>query len=226
VETFTQEIIMNNLYFSTQGPRNFKVFYEPGMDGGGTWFGQEYISVIPERYPRRIFENCLEWCAGPGYIGYSILDHGLCNHLSLVEIHTPTAQQAQRTKEDSSNQCDSQVTIYNTGDISQLPENAKFDLIVGNPPHFFHASTDPTSSRIESDPGWQVHQNFFANIAQHLTRDGVILLQENMLETTVDTFSPYIESAGLKVTDWFQSPKWFGYPKDSCLIYYIEIMHQ
>lgn len=226
MEPFTQEIIMNNLYFCTEGPRNFKVFYQPGMDGGGTWFGQEYVSIIKERYPEKTFSNCLEWCAGPAFIGYAILDHGLCNYLSLIEIHTPTAQQADRSRTDPGNNCADQVTIYNTGDIGQIPEGVKFDLIVGNPPHFFHASTDPVVSRIESDPGWLVHQNFYNNITQYLADDGVILLQENMVESTVDTFRSYIDAAGLKVTDWFRSPKWFKYPKDTCLIYYIEMTHK
>jgi methylase of polypeptide subunit release factors len=217
---------MNNLYFSTKGPRNFKVFYEPGMDGGGTWFGQEYISIIQERYPGKIFSNCLEWCAGPGYIGYAILNHGLCKHLSLIEIDPPTAQQAEQTRTDSDNNCSNEVTIYNTGDIGKIPNDVEFDLIVGNPPHFFHASTDPIASRIQSDPGWQVHQNFYANIASRLSDNGVILIQENMMGSTVETFNPYVEQAGLQVTDWFRSPMWFKYPKDSCLIYYMEVMHK
>lgn len=216
---------MNNLYFLTEGPRNLKVFYQPGMDGGGTWFGQEYISVIQQRYPGRVFKNCLEWCAGPGFIGYSILDHGLCEHLSLVEIHTPTAQQAEKSKLDAANNCSSEVTVYNIGDLSLLPEDAQFDLVVANPPHFLHPSTDETVSRIESDPEWRVHQNFYANIAEHLTPDGIILMQENMVESTVESFDFYIREAGLKVTDWFKSPKWFKHPDETCQIYYIEIRH-
>jgi len=214
-----------NLYFSTNGPRNFKVYYQPGMDGGGTWFGQEYIEVIKQRYPDKQFDNCLEWCAGPAFIGYAILDHALCRHLTLVEIHEPTAAMADKSRLDAHNQCADEVTIYNIGDISQLPEHEKFDLIVGNPPHFLFPSVDPDVSRIESDPNWAVHQNFYANIAEHLAPGGVILLQENMLESRPDSFKYFIREAGLKITDWFESPNWFKKPDDMCQIYYLEVRH-
>jgi methylase of polypeptide subunit release factors len=216
---------MDNLYFSTTGPHQYRVFYRPGMDGGGTWFGQEYATVLSTLYPNRQFRNCLEWCAGPAFIGYNILDHGLCKHLTLIEIHDETAAQSERSRSDSHNKCVDQVTIYNSGTISDIPAEKQFDLIVGNPPHFPHASVDPDVSRIESDDGWRVHRDFFANVKPRLAPDGVILLQENMIGSTVETFEKCIQHAGLQVRQWFRSPKWFKYPEDNCQIYYIEIVH-
>lgn len=215
---------MNNLYFSTTGATQYHVYYQPGMDGGGTWFGQEYSDIIAARYADRVFANCLEWCAGPAFIGYNILDHGLCQHLTLLEIHALTVAQAERSRVDPHNSCSDQVTIYNSGTMSDIPAHSQFDLIVGNPPHFPHASTDPEVSRIESDDGWQIHQEFFANVKNRLSPNGVILLQENMIGSTVDTFDLYIKQAGLELRDWFVSPKWFRHPTDDCQIYYMEIV--
>jgi methylase of polypeptide subunit release factors len=215
---------MNNLYFSTTGADQYRVYYQPGMDGGGTWFGQEYAEILSKKYPDRKFQHCLEWCAGPAFIGYNILDHGLCNHLSLIEIHAATAAEAERTRLDSYNNCSDRVTIYNSGTISDIPAHAQFDLIVGNPPHFPYASTDPDVSRIESDDGWQVHQDFFANVKRRLAPNGVILLQENMIGSTAQLFEPYIRQAGLELQDWFTSPNWFRQPTDDCQIYYMEIV--
>jgi tRNA1(Val) A37 N6-methylase TrmN6 len=216
---------MNNLYFSTTGVNQYRVYYQPGMDGGGTWFGQEYAEILPKKYPDRKFQHCLEWCAGPAFIGYNILDHGLCKHLSLIEIHAATAAEAERTRLDSHNNCSDLVIIYNSGTVSDIPTETKFDLIVGNPPHFPHASEDSDVSRIESDVDWQVHQDFFDNIKSRLSADGIILLQENMLESTVATFEPYIKQNGLQVISWYPSPRWFKQPEEDCQIYYIEITH-
>ena len=32
--------------FRTAGPRNLVVYYTAEMDGGGTWFGQEYVNCL------------------------------------------------------------------------------------------------------------------------------------------------------------------------------------
>lgn len=216
---------MNNLYFSTSGQRQYRVYYEPGMDGGGSWFGQEYTEILSSRYPNRVFGNCLEWCAGPAFIGYNILDHGLCQHLTLIEIHSATVEQAIKTKMDSYNNCADRVTIYNSGTVADIPNYTQFDLVVGNPPHFPHASVDADVSRIESDPEWLIHRDFFSNIKTRLLENGVILLQENMIGSTAKTFEHYVNQAGLKITEWFVSPKWFKQPEEICQIYYIEITH-
>ena len=216
---------MNNLYFRTSGSHQYRVYYQPGMDGGGTWFGQEYAEILSEKYPERQFRNCLEWCAGPAFIGYNILDHGLCDQLTLLEIHAPTVAQAERSRTDSHNNCAELVTIYNSGTIADIPAAAQFDLIVGNPPHFPHPSTDPHVNRIECDVDWKIHQDFFANVKNRLAPEGIILLQENMLESTVHTFEPYIRRNGLRVLSWYTSPRWFKQPEESCQIYYIEIGH-
>lgn len=214
----------SNLYFTTTGKNKLKVYYQPGTDGGGTWFGQEYLSVIENRYPGRVFDKCFEWCSGPGYIGYSILGHELAHKLCLADIYEPVTQQANRSRLDPYNRCANRVSVYHTGDISTIPEHEQFDLIVGNPPHFPNAAADAESHRLQSDVNWQTHQNFFAHIKSHLTADGVILLQENMSGSTVNTFRDMITRNDLKVTDWFKSPNWFK-ENDPCQIYYIEITH-
>jgi len=216
---------MDNLYFTTSGKTGYQVFYKPGMDGGGTWFGQEYADVIKELYRNRVFSNCLEWCAGPGYIGFNLLDHGLCKNLSLLEIHTPTAEQAIKSKHSIFNGCANAVTVYNAGSVAAIDPTTKFDLVVGNPPHFPNASDDPDVSRIESDPDWAVHADFFKNIKTRLAPDGVILLQENMIGSTPSVFEPYINANNLRINSWFKSKNWFDYPDELCKIYYIEIVH-
>jgi methylase of polypeptide subunit release factors len=215
----------SNLYFSTTGERKLKVYYQPGLDGGGTWFGQEYPEILAARYPGRVFERCYEWCCGPAFIGYNILDHGLCKTLCLSDIHQPAIDQVHKTIADPHNNCQDRVTAYCTGDVGKIPQHEMFDLIVGNPPHFPGRSDDANTARVESDVDWKVHVNFYANIARHLTPDGVILLQENAWGSDYNTFREMIWHAGLKMTDCFNSPKWF-HPGQDCQIYYLELVHK
>lgn len=213
--------VVPGLYFSSTGPRNLKVYYQPGMDGGGTWFGQEYIAVIAERYRRR-FERCFEWCSGPGFIGYSLLDHGLVERLTLADCFEPALASARETAQDADNKIADRIDVFHSDTITGLPYTEPFDLVVGNPPHFYHPPEHPTFDRLDCDPGWQTHQEFFANIGTRLADDGIILLQENWPGSQPDTFAPWIETNGLRMTDWWPSLAWWQEDTD-CKIYYLEI---
>ena len=212
----------NNLYFNTGGDHNYRVYYQPGMDGGGTWFGQEYITQISRRWPARRFRKCFEWCSGPGYIGFGIMGHELADTLCLADIHQPTIEYVKRSIRE--NNCADRVSAYVADSISTLPESELFDLVVGNPPHFPSASDIDDVTRLESDVGWNIHQEFFANIGRHLTPDGVILLQENELGSTVEDFRVMIESAGLEIRGHWRSPNHYR-EQGMTKIYYIEIGH-
>lgn len=212
-----------NLYYSTPGPNQYRVYYQPGQDGGGTWFGQEYVGIIKERYPDRQFNRAFEWCSGPGFIGMSLLDHGLVEHCVFADVHKPCIQQLWTTAQDGYNQVGANMFVYHAGAISELPDHEVFDLIVGNPPHFPVASDNKEVTRVECDVEWDIHKEFFRNISQHMNQDSVILLQENHDGSSADLFRPWIEENGLMITDWFESPQWWHYPDSHTQIYYIEI---
>lgn len=213
--------------FQTTGPKPIKVFYAKEQDGGGTVFGWEYVEVIKNKYPKKCFKRCYEWCSGPGFIGYSILSHGLCQSLCLSDLYDPSVTSAENTSTHPENNCRNDVSIYLLKDIALLPASEKFDLVVSNPPHF--GATDYRfyndeyqMNRICTDQDWKAHKNFFKHIKSHLLPEGVILLQENMVGSTVETFKPFIEEAGLVITDTFKSKKFFGI-EPILEIYYIEI---
>jgi hypothetical protein len=58
----------NYLQFVTTGEHKIEVFYKIELDGGGTTFGQDYLPVIKDCYPDRVFNRAYEWCSGPGFI--------------------------------------------------------------------------------------------------------------------------------------------------------------
>jgi hypothetical protein len=216
------------------GVIGLNVFYRSEYDGGGTTFGQEYIDLIKKRYPERKFERCYEWCSGPGFIGFALLDHGLCQHITLSDIYDPSLLCADETAHYPYNYCDSMVKTYLLKDLALLPDHEQFDLVVANPPHADGFDVEDqwfaNNNRLTSDINWEAHKNFFANIKDHLAPDGIILLQENHAGSTVETFRPWIEQAGLEITDTFNSPNWYKKNEDpdhwpKIEIYYIEIQH-
>ena len=213
--------------FQTGGNPNISVLYLDETDGGGTWFGQEYIPVLQQRYPNRKFRHAYEWCAGPGFIGFALLAHGICDQLLLSDIYDPAVELSKETarRADVSNQVD--ALLFR--DMALLPAHYQFDLIVANPPHEPFGTpivhTADHGGRIEADPGWASHQNFFKHISKHLDNDGVILLQENAFRGAVENFQNMIELSGLEIKDSWPSTQYFK-PNTETQIYYIEIGHK
>lgn len=207
--------------FITTGTRKLFVHDQSTHNGGGTWFGQEYIDIIKQYYPNRIFNRCLEWCSGPGYIGYNILDHEICQHLCLIDKFAEAIEHAEITAQ----QCPGQVTTYVTDSLSVLPKFEQFDLVVANPPHYLECPGDDNYQRIAVDINWQAHQDFYAHIGQHLAPDAVILMQENMAGSLggIKDFEPFINNNNLEIQKWFTSPKYFDISGPT-QIYYIEIV--
>ena len=207
--------------FITTGAQQIKVHHDSWMDGGGTWFGQEYVDIIKQRYPDRVFERCYEWCSGPAFIGFGILDHGLCKSLCVSDIYPDAINAVEQTIK--ANQL-LNVSAYATGAVAGLPAHEMFDLVVANPPHFLACPGDDNYQRIAVDQDWAAHQEFFENIVQHLLPGGIILLQENQagsLNRELD-FAPFIAAAGLEITAVIDSPAHYD-PTQHTQIYYIEI---
>lgn len=198
------------------------VFYENALNGGGMKQAGYYLDIIKSKYKNRIFKKCYEWCSGPGFIGFSLLGHGLCKSVCFSDIYSPAID----CVKDSIAYNDCNGTAYLGKDLSCLPATEIFDLVVANPPHFkqtadFH-STSKHDIRINVDLDWQAHKDFFSNIKKNLALDGIILLQENTDGSALDVFLPFINQSGLKITDVFCNR---DYCSDQNSLYYIELTH-
>lgn len=207
--------------FKPKGARGLTVYHDSWMEGGGTWFGQEYIDIVKTRYANCNFDKCYEWCSGPGFIGFGLLDHNLCQRLCVSDIYESAINKAVKA---TARQVPELVTAYHTGTLATIPNTEQFDLVVANPPHFLECPGDENYQRIAVDQNWSAHQDFFQHIAKHLTPNGIIILQENQagsLNREKD-FEQYIGINGLQITDVFNSAKFYT-PGDHTQIYYIEI---
>jgi tRNA1(Val) A37 N6-methylase TrmN6 len=168
-----------------------RVHYKAHLDGGGSTFGQDYIPLLRAwSVPRQ--GRAFEWCAGPGFIGFSLLGHGLCETLCLADINPEAVAACRRTIRD--NALAARATVYLSDNLASIPPSERFDLVVGNPPHF--ADVSPGQLRYH-DQDWNAHRAFFAAVGQFLSPGGVIVLQENNHGSTADMFRSMIEASGL-----------------------------
>lgn len=187
------------------------VSYSDDLNGGGLHASKDYIIVLKKLYGNTVFEHCMEWCAGPGYIGFSILGAKICKQLTLVDINPDAITVVNKTIDN--NNIQSIVDSYLSDNFVTVDVNKKFDLIVGNPPHFsedvymkHHGLWRDTHSRIYRDKDWNIHRQFFQTVGQYLSPSGKILLLESTRGSSEETFKTMIEDNGLRITNHLFSP--------------------
>lgn len=209
--------------FAIPGQPQWRVSYDSRDEGGGTWFGQEYIEVLQKKYSTQ-WHHCLEWCSGPGFIGFGIMAHGLCQNLTLQDRHAPLTDHVNQTC--VWNNCKTRTDFFLGDSIGCIPAR-QFDLIVANPPHYLECPGDDNYQRLAVDTNWQTHENFFQNVSFYLARDGIILLQENQAGSLrgVYEFWDMIHNNRLEVTAYWTSTRYWN-AQGPTQIYYIEIQHQ
>jgi methylase of polypeptide subunit release factors len=170
-----------------------RVAYKVHLDGGGSTFGQDFLPMLRKRGMPKV-TRAFEWCAGPGFIGFSLLAHGLCETLCLADVNPEAVAACAKTVSD--NKLEGRVAVYRSDNLENIPASEQWDLVVSNPPHFVDTSFGQLRYH---DPDWRVHRGFFGKVARHLKPGGVIVLQENNEGSTPSTFASMIAEAGLTV---------------------------
>jgi tRNA1(Val) A37 N6-methylase TrmN6 len=194
-----------------------RVHFKKHLDGGGNAFGQDYIPFFElRRMPPQV--RVFEFCSGPGFIGFSLLAHGLAETLCLADVNPEAVEACRRTVAD--NGLAARVSAYRSDNLRDIPASERWDLVVSNPPHFVD---DWIGDLRTYDDGWHIHREFFAAVGRFLKPGGVIVLQENNRGSTVETFRPMIEAAGLSIV--FVANAW---PRRSSYdrFYFIGIMRR
>jgi methylase of polypeptide subunit release factors len=166
--------------------------YQKHLNGGGASFGQDYIPFLRDLgmpKPHRAFE----WCAGPGFIGFSMLEHHLCETLCLADINPAAVAACRRTI--ARNDLADRVDVYLSDNLKGIPATERWDLVVANPPHFDERTDDLRTN----DHGWNIHHGFFSTVASFLKPGAIIILQENNAGSTAETFRSMIEQSGLSI---------------------------
>ena len=202
---------------------DIQVWCDGEMYGGGENFGQEYVPVLKTLYPGKKFQDCLEWCSGPGFIGFSLLSNDLITNLYLVDIFKPAIYACKETVKNLPDKYKGNtIQPLHLDSVADITADIKFDLIVANPPHWDWSTPTYTagffSDRINADNDWEIHNNFFSNIKKNLKPDGIILLQEAAKASGPETFRQMIEDNDLKISRCFHTTEFM-----SC--WYLEVTH-
>lgn len=110
-----------------------KVSYQPRLSGLGELEADWYVDFLKRRYAGRTFKRAYEWCSGPGFIGFALLEAGICESLCLADVNPAAVEVIQRTI--AENDLASKVSVYLSDNLNDIPKHERFDLVVGNPPY-------------------------------------------------------------------------------------------
>ncbi|WP_030895545.1 methyltransferase [Streptomyces sp. NRRL F-5053] len=178
---------------------DIRVSYTPELDGGGAEFGQAFVPFV--RAHLGPVDRLLEWCAGPGFIGFSLLSAGLCTRLDLADVNADTGPLVRDTVR--ANGLHGRAVGHISDCFAQIPRELRWDLVVGNPPHVNSEDAETDYRRrhprlIWQDSDWAVHRRFYRQVPGRLRPGGNVVLQENHRFSSPDDFKGLVEDAGLE----------------------------
>ena len=185
---------MNSATFDCFG---LNIHCDPGLNGGGQLFYKQLTLLVNNLK----FNNALEMWAGPGFIGYSLLHLNIVDRITFSDINSDAMDLCRKTAR--LNNLDN--TSFIISDLFDNFTDQKFDLIIGNPPHYHN-----NNYRLERlyrgdvslraiDNQFSSHKRFFNTVGQHLSDDGIILLVENIWQMGLSTFQKELDSNGLQI---------------------------
>ena len=183
------------------------VLYLKGQDGDGSSMAGHFVDYLRDRHAGSFpFRTAFEWCAGPGFIGFALLDAGLCSELVLSDINEEAVAAAQATVD--RNGLKDRVRVCHGDNLDGLDRAERFDLVVSNPPNFFclnprHRFYDALKADLRpNDPGWRLHRRFYAEIPAFLNPGALLLIEE------VDPFAEacFVRNVGDNQPLWGPEP--------------------
>ena len=148
-------------------------------NGGGDLLAPFFISHI--KTLNKKFKTCFEWCAGPGYIGRSLLDAGLCENLILADINEESLLYG-----DEIFPFYDKISYFKTNNLQNIPSSLhrKIDLVVANPPNYFninpshHIGKHLQKDLRPNDKGWKIHKDFYYSIKPYLKPNAFLVIHE------------------------------------------------
>ncbi|WP_420806279.1 methyltransferase [Sciscionella marina] len=172
------------------------------LDGGGSDFGKAYIRFFKEDFVGKT-DSLLEWCCGPGFIGFSLLGRRLCKTLTLIDINREAVDVCSKTIQGNGLAC--RASAHRSDCFDDVPAEARWDIIVGNPPHVNTRTPGSTDFQrrkppvIYLDTDWAIHRRFYNQVQGHLRPGGSVVLQEKYRFADPMIFQSMAEDAGLAV---------------------------
>ncbi len=184
------------------------------LDGGGRILAPVFVAALAGRR----FGKCFEWCGGPSWIGFALLENGICDELVTADINPEATEAAQA----EANAKGYRATVYTSNNMRDIPKNERFDLVVSNPPNYCDIQPSHLLGYLRhdlrpSDIGWKIHREFYATIGPHLSEDAELWINEvepyetevviggavydKRPEPPIDTFRAMLDDAGMLISD-------------------------
>lgn len=149
------------------------------IDGNGYILKDEIYDLI-EKTGKEKYNKTLDWCSGHGPFGFDLLDRNKTDNVVFMDSYSIAVETCLTNAKE--NNLGTRVSGYIGDKISVIPQNEKFDLVVGNPPHCISAehiqknSSYHNTVRMIVDVDFIAHQEFFSNIKNYLTDDADIYI--------------------------------------------------
>jgi hypothetical protein len=158
-----------------------RIFYTPAVDGLGRNFVEHFIARLTKSKPADGFQSGFEWCCGPGFVGFALLAHGICQRFCFADINPAAIECVRRTAEE--NHLSDRVHYLVSDNLQSIPREPQFDLVVGVPPAFFapnplHPMFSLGIDRRHSDRGWAIHRAFYGDLADYVVDKAQIVVLE------------------------------------------------
>ncbi len=151
-------------------------------------FAPYFVEFLRREIPNGV-DTLFEWCSGPAFIGFNLLQAGICRQLVLADINPRAIECVRETVR--INRLEERVRTYVSENLRSVPAHERFDAVVANPP--FYCSLNPEHPLYDefkddmrpNDPGWRAHDDFYDTIAEHLNPAAALYIMEVEPEQTV-----------------------------------------
>ena len=195
-----------------EAPTNprLSVYFDNNHNGDGLATLEDYKAILNKYFLGTQFQNVMEWCCGPAFVGFTFLAEGIFRNLTCADIEADVERSINETLKHKQNY-NHRVKFIHSDCFDNIDQ--KFDLIVGNPPHFIDDTTEEYKTFLERNIGhkteydcertaidwnWQSHKKFFNQVREHLNPGGYVILNENSQGATEETFEQMIAKSGLQ----------------------------
>ena len=179
------------MYLKTK-VKNIEIVYRWRLNGGGLIFCYEFVHLVAEKIGK--VDHVFEYCAGPGFIGFSLLANNLCERLTLADVNPEAVEVIAETIK--ANNLQDRVTVYQSDCLDAIPVTEQWDLVVGNPPWWL-CPKGWRDIRV-CDPQGRVHEKFYQDIRKFLKPRGSIFFIEGGEYTKAGRFEEMITKNGLQ----------------------------
>lgn len=145
----------------------------------------------------------LDICCGIGLVGLTMLvrlrDLDAIRQMSFADINIFNVNSVRKTLEraDRSALGNVRTEAFLSDQLTNVPAECQFDVIVSNPPHFdaqpFTEGTLDPSSLGNADPAWDFHRAFYRAAHDYLKPGGEVWFFENGEASSEELLLPFIQ---------------------------------